>query len=71
MLSLFTNEETDRASIWSNALNTLLPAFTVVVGKGAETGEREVHVEIVLEVQVYNGERLQIGGKDLHYVVGR
>lgn len=41
------------------ALNTLLPAFTVVVGKGAETGEREVHVEIVLEVQVYNGERLQ------------
>ena len=41
------------------ALNTLLPAFTVVVGKGAETGEREVHMEIVLEVQVYNGERLQ------------
>lgn len=37
----------------------MLPAFTVVVGKGAETGEREVHVEIVLEVQVYNGERLQ------------
>lgn len=53
------------------ALNTLLPAFTVVVGKGAETGEREVHMEIVLEVQVYNGERLQIGGRDLHYVVGR
>lgn len=55
------------------AFHAGVPAFTIVVGEGAEAGREKARLTVMPEVKVYNGEKLQtVGGQRYRrYFVGR